>query len=364
MVAESSISDVVYQSKLQEADKLSKARAVNPKLLSQLLIKHVPEYTPKKYKGTLDAYERFDVTVKIGTEFKKESGIQLSKLTDDQVQDLAVLVSQRGVVFLRDQDLTVDQQRDFGRKLADPSYEKGLHTHPAFTEVGSEFGDEISIITSELNEYYLADPEYASRGWHSDITFETTPSNYALLKVIHPSETGGDTLWASGYAAYDKLSPSYRKFLEGLSAYHTSFNEFNGAAAFRQIQLRTDRGGKNQGLTLDAVHPIIRTNPVTGLKSIYVNKNFTKRIIELTKPESDRILEHLFNLVTDNHDIQVRFRWNKNDIAIWDNRSTYHTATLDYGKQFRKGIRVVPLGEIPFFDPKSKSEEEAQSVGK
>ncbi|KAJ1563875.1 hypothetical protein HK096_010605 [Nowakowskiella sp. JEL0078] len=349
------VTDPAYQGKVAEARKIYRQKTTNPKLIQKVDADAVPEYTPKEYKGTLDSFDRFNVTVNIGTEFKAESGIQLSKLTDEQIEDLAVLVSQRGVVFLRNQDITVDEQREFGRKLADPS--AGLHTHP-LTEEGSEYGDQITIISNELGEYFEHDPVYASSGWHSDITFEPTPSNYAILKVVEPPVDGGDTLWASGYAAYEKLSKPYRQFLEGLTAYHSSFESFHAYSHLRGHQLRDVRGGKNEGFSLDAVHPVIRTNPVTGWKSVFVNNIFTKRIVELSKPESDTVLNHLSRVVLDNHDIQVRFKWNKNDVAIWDNRSTYHTATKDYGKEFRKGVRVVPLGETPFFDPKSKGKNE------
>ncbi|KAG8729081.1 hypothetical protein FRC12_021272, partial [Ceratobasidium sp. 428] len=77
-----------------------------------------------------------------------------------------------------------------------------------------------------------------------------------------------------------------------------------------------------------------------------------------TRDESDTILNYLFSLIQQNHDLQVRFKWNKNDIAIWDNRSVYHTATFDYEKVLRVGDRVVSLGEKPYFDPKSKSRRE------
>ncbi|KAJ1565370.1 hypothetical protein HK096_003176 [Nowakowskiella sp. JEL0078] len=358
-IVKSPPNDPEYQSRLQEAKKAALAKYINPKLLVKPKNDQNIEYVTKKSKGTLDGFESFNVTTQIGTEFKRESNIQLSKLTDEQIQDLAILVSQRGVVFLRNQDISIEDQLELGKKLADPT--AGLHIHP-LTEVGSEYGDKVSIISSEINEYYNIDPPYASWGWHSDITFEPTPSNYAILKVIHPPETGGDTLWASGYAAYDKLSAPFQKFLEGLTAHHSSFEQFSGVAEFRGRQLRTERGGKNQNISLDAVHPVVRTNPVTGWKSLFVNKQFTKRIIELSKPESDTILEQLLRVVTDNHDIQVRFRWEKNDVAIWDNRSTFHTATPDYGKSYRKGVRVVPLGETPFFDPNSKSKRESESA--
>ena len=97
---------------------------------------------------------------------------------------------------------------------------------------------------------------------------------------------------------------------------------------------------------------------MTGWKSVFVNSNFTKRIIGVTKDESDTILNYLFSLVQMNHDLQVRYRWGKDDVAIWDNRSTFHTATLDYGNADREGNRAVSLGEVPYLDPKSRSRRE------
>jgi alpha-ketoglutarate-dependent taurine dioxygenase len=116
----------------------------------------------------------------------------------------------------------------------------------------------------------------------------------------------------SGYEVYDRLSPSFAKYLETLEAVHE-------ARFFQQIanalgnKLRVGERGSpgNIGNHLEAVHPVIRTNPVTGWKSVFVNPNFTKRIVGVTKDESDTILKHLFNLIQLNHDLQVRFKWEK-----------------------------------------------------
>jgi len=97
---------------------------------------------------------------------------------------------------------------------------------------------------------------------------------------------------------------------------------------------------------------------VTGWRSLYVNRGFTKRINGLTRDESDVLLPYLFNLVAQNHDAQVRFRWRKNDLAIWDNRSTWHTATYDY-TDLRAGDRVCSLGEAPYLDLTSTGRREA-----
>jgi alpha-ketoglutarate-dependent taurine dioxygenase len=158
------------------------------------------------------------------------------------------------------------------------------------------------------------------------------------LKIHTLPESGGDTLWASAYEAYDRLSPEYQKFLERLTAVHDA-EHFKVVAERAGKPIRSENRGApdNEGLDLKSIHPVIRTNPVTGWKGLFVNKgyclhgfsdrSFTKRIVELTKDESDNLLEYLFRHISQNHDLQVRFKWNKNDIAIWDNRSTYHTAT-------------------------------------
>lgn len=166
-------------------------------------------------------------------------------------------------------------------------------------------------------------------------------------------------LWASSYEAYSRLSPSMQAYLETLTATHTA-HSFLETAARDGITFREPRGHPdNKGQGLSAIHPVIRTNPVTGWKGLYVNKFFTKRINELTVDESDHLLAYLFGLVTDNHDLVVRFRWTKNSLALWDNRSTQHTATNDYGRKVRWGDRVVSVGEKPYLDPSSISRDEA-----
>ena len=148
-------------------------------------------------------------------------------------------------------------------------------------------------------------------------------------------------------------------FFETLTATHDASFFHDEARRLGNPLREGERGSPlNKGGKLKAVHPVIRTNPVTGWKSVYVNKGFTKRINEVTKDESDALLGYLFNLLTQNHDAQVRFRWNKGDLAIWDNRSTYHCATYDYSEN-RAGDRVASLGEAPYLDTKSSSRREA-----
>jgi alpha-ketoglutarate-dependent taurine dioxygenase len=105
---------------------------------------------------------------------------------------------------------------------------------------------------------------------------------------------GGDTLWASAYEAYDRLSPAYQKFLEGLTATHIGQHFVDLAAKNDKVVMRENRGSpENVGQDLTAVHPIIRTNPVTGWKGLFVSREFTKRVNGLTKGESDSLLAFL-----------------------------------------------------------------------
>ncbi|KAJ7074751.1 taurine catabolism dioxygenase [Mycena amicta] len=317
--------------------------------------------------GALSAYDSYDVTAHIGTRFPDKSTTQLSRLlaapnSDELIKDLATLVSHRGVVFFSEQDITLDQQKELGRRLgrlAGNPASSGLHVHP-ISEDTPEIASDVSVISSEGG---IARTGYkrntrASNGWHTDITFEPMPSDYAILKLHTLPAVGGDTLWASGYEAYDKLSPAYQKFLEGLTALHDG-------GGFREHANRTGkvinepRGHpENIGTHLTAIHPVVRTHPVTGYKTLFVNKGFTKRIVELNEDESDDLLAYLTRHVSENHDMQVRFTWATNDVAIWDNRCTFHTATNDYDG-LRQGNRVVSIGEKPYLDPSTPSRRQA-----
>ncbi|KAG9245897.1 alpha-ketoglutarate-dependent taurine dioxygenase [Calycina marina] len=323
---------------------------------------------PMVNSGSLDKFTNRDLTPIIGREFEGLQVRELLKADEQLIKDLAVTVSERGVVFLRDQDVTPQEMKTLCERItqaAGSPESSSLHVHP-LTENGSELGDQISVISSEKQKkgggltHQLSDvSRFASAGWHADITFEPVPSDYAMLKIHTLPATGGDTLWASGYEIYDRLSPAMQSFLEGLTATHDA-KFFLEEATRLGNPLRDGMRGSplNHGSSLQATHPVIRTNPVTGWKSVFVNKGFTKRINGVTKDESDLLLQYLINLVTQNHDAQVRFKWNKNDLAIWDNRSNWHCATYDY-EAARAGDRVCSLGEAPFLDLASMGRREA-----
>lgn len=337
-----------------------------------------PSYKPAKTlperSGKLDRdYDFFEVSPPIGREYPHAQLKEIIK-DEDKLRDLAITVSRRGVVFFRNQDISIDDQKYLANalgQLTGKPESSGLHIHPTAPAGGffkndnsDEIDPEVSIISSKLRKKLQLNDKLTdnkpSDGWHSDITFEPVPSDYAILRIVEPIPTGGDTLWASGYALYDKISPSLRGYLETLTGVYAQPG-FRKAAEGKFEIYSGERGApENVGDELIAVHPIVRTNPVTGWKSIYsIGHHFTS-FNGLTDTESSLLKSYLNELVYGSHDIQVRFRWNKNDVAIWDNRSVYHTATNDFfnSDYERTGIRTVGIGERPYLDNKSKSREE------
>ncbi|KAK1997947.1 TfdA family taurine catabolism dioxygenase TauD [Colletotrichum falcatum] len=337
---------------------------------------------PLKPSGALDRFEHFDVTPVIGREYPTLDLKELMRApdSDELMRDLAITIAQRGVVFFRKQDnIDNELQKELVQRLGELSGKpptSKLHIHPLNNSArGDTRDDEISVISSaqskRLNLYHFLnyDKKQTQKGqWHSDITFEPVPSDYSLLRLTELPKTGGDTLWASGYEIYDRISKPLQGFLETLTATYAQPG-FNATAEKNGFRLyREARGApENVGETLEAVHPVVRTNPVTGWKSIFAAGQHVARINGLSEDESRHFLDWFVQLIVENHDLQVRNRWqNVNDVAIWDNRSVYHAATPDYlyeGLGERKGSRAVSVGERPYFDPQSLSRREALRAG-
>lgn len=176
-----------------------------------------------------------------------------------------------------------------------------------------------NIFKHELNGRTTGSRRYDAAQWHSDIQFEPVPADYTSLRLTQLPSTGGDTLWASGYEIYDRFSPAYQKFFESLTATFSGDGFIRAAAANpEKVKLYEDQRGspQNVGKALTAVHPVVRTNPVTGWKSIFALGPFPKYINELNDAESADLLSKFRSVITENHDLQVRFKWrSKNDLG-------------------------------------------------
>jgi alpha-ketoglutarate-dependent taurine dioxygenase len=153
-------------------------------------------------------------------------------------------------------------------------------------------------------------PGGASR-WHTDLVHERQPAGITHLHNDTVPPVGGDTLWASGYAAYEKLSPDFRKIIDGKYAVYRSAHPY------------LDKENPSAGPKyIERTHPLVRVHPATGWKALWVNRAMTDRIVGLDKAESDLILGYLYDVYEKNVDIQVRFRWTPGTSALWDNRIT------------------------------------------
>lgn len=148
-----------------------------------------------------------------------------------------------------------------------------------------------------------------SSNWHTDLVHERQPAGVTHLHNDTVPTVGGDTLWASGYGAYEKLSPEFRKFIDGKTAIYRSAHPY------------LDRNNPEAGPSyVEREHPLVRVHPATGWKALWVNRAMTVRIVGLDKAESDLILGYLYDVYEKNPDIQVRFKWTPRTSAIWDNR--------------------------------------------
>lgn len=262
-------------------------------------------------------------------------------------------VSERGVVFFRSQDnLTNDLQKAFIQRLGELSGKPAsstLHIHPVLNN-SSEFGvgdDEISTISSLQRKKIFAEVgqstirRYDAAQWHSDIQFEPHPADYTSLRLTQLPSTGGDTLWASGYDIYDYFSPTYQKFFDGLTATFVGDGFLKAAAEGRTTLYTRPRGSpENTEGELTAVHPVVRTNPVTGWKSIFAVGSFPKKIDQLNHEEGQELIKKFTDIIYKNHDITVRFKWrNKNDIGEFSHWNVSST-------EERTNIPVQPSGII------------------
>lgn len=305
------------------------------------------------------------VTTAIGEKFG--SSINLAALAqdtspkgDDILGDLAIRVSERGVCFFENQELTYDEQNVLVQRMARLTgslKESHLHHQPVTGDKKEGHRFEVSNKIIEEHGKALFPSLFSNNYWHVDGTFENVGPAYSCLRIYAAPEAGGDTLWCSLYDCCDKLSPSFLKYLETLTAEHSAKWYFNFTD---KSKIALDRGHPdNSDVSMTTSHPVIATHPVTGRKVLNVNRAYTTHINGLTKEESDLLLGYLYRIISDNHDIQVRFHWNANDVALWDNRSTAHCVTNDYLGKTRYGIRSLSIGERPEVNKESMTKAQA-----
>jgi taurine dioxygenase len=273
------------------------------------------------------AYQTIEVTKltpHIGAEI---GGVDLSRpLGNQQFQEVHDALMENLVIFFRDQRLTHEQHKAFGQRFGT------LAIHPA-SDNTPEGHPEIVTMHADENSTIIVGDE-----WHSDVSCAEAPPMGSVLYMTKTPPSGGDTLFASMYAAYDRLSDPMKKFVEGLTATHDGYASYHG-----RFGHRVPEGGFPR-----TEHPVVRTHPVTGRKALFVNREFTKRINGLGKLESDALLDMLWRHA-ETPEFHCRFHWQPNSVAFWDNRCAQHHALWDYYPHTRHGHRVMIEGDRPFY---------------
>ncbi len=256
-------------------------------------------------------------------------GIDISRpLPAVTVAALRAALGEHGVLFFRDQQLTEAQHIAFAEQFAKINinrFFRAVEGWPQIAEVRKE-------------------PEQTKNiggGWHTDHSYDQIPALGSVLYAREVPPSGGDTIFASMFAAYDALSDGLKRTLEGLRAVHSSRHVF-GTQAKRGEDLK-DRLGNAEAATQDAVHPMVIRHPISGKKALYVNRGFTTHIEGWTVEESKPLLEYLYQHGA-RPEFSCRFNWAPGSMAFWDNRATWHLAVNDYQGHRRLMHRITLEG--------------------
>jgi taurine dioxygenase len=258
-------------------------------------------------------------------------GVRLRPDLDDAtIGRISEALGRHLVLFFEDQRLSTLEQRDLAARFGD------LYVHPFYPGAGD--APEIMILEHDAQRRASTDR------WHSDVTFLATPPQAALLYAEEIPEIGGDTLWASMYDAYEALSEPLKALLSGLRAVHSFAKSFT-AERFRAAHIE-DRLADAYAAHPPVSHPVVRTNPMSGRKALFVNADFTTHIEGLSARESDALLRLLYDHVAQ-PEFAIRWRWKPNTVAMWDNRWTQHCALGDYYPRRRRMRRATVIGDRP-----------------
>ena len=258
------------------------------------------------------------------------TGIDLRQPIDDAT--FAVLEAgllEHQVLFFREQQIEPAHHRALARRFGEPV------AHPAYPSVDGF--PEINVLESTAENPTKIDT------WHTDMTFLEKPPLGSILRGRIIPERGGDTMFASLFAAWDALSDRMRRYLEGLTALHSFAHGFRHSLA--------EPGGAQRLAGAVAAnppvrHPVVRTHPESGRKGLFVNRLFTTTIVGLGERESDAVLGYLFSHL-EVPEFCCRFRWRPGSIAFWDNRSTLHRPVNDYWPAHRRMERITIAGDRP-----------------
>ncbi|MGE0153487.1 MAG: TauD/TfdA dioxygenase family protein [Reyranellaceae bacterium] len=265
---------------------------------------------------------------KVGAEI---SGVNLAgDMPPDVIREIRHALVENGVVGFRDQKLSVDAQISFAQNFGK------LYVHP----IADQATRRPEVLPIHADENSTSAPGEA---WHTDASCDLEPPLGSILALQEVPPVGGDTLFTSMFAAYDALSDAMKSFLQGLTALH------DGGQQFRKRYWNNPNGVRTKFVEKDYPtneHPVVCTHPENGRKYLYVNSMYTTRIVQLTETESAAVLQFIYRHV-ETPEFQYRFKWRRDSVLFWDNRSVQHKAIFDYFPHRRSGTRVQICGSRP-----------------
>lgn len=261
-------------------------------------------------------------------------GIDVGSASDDDIETILSALGEHGVVFFRGQDIDERQHIAFAARFAPINVNRFFAAHPQFPE--------IALVAKDVDQ-----KDNIGGGWHTDHSYDDQPALGSILVARELPDEGGDTLFASMYAAYEALPEPMKAKLSSMDAVHSAKHIFGQAEDTYYNQ--TDAGGGRIGNATvadrlaDVVHPVVVTHPISGRKALYVNPAFTVRFDGMTAEESKPLLDELYaHAVTPS--FVHRFKWEPGSIAFWDNRATWHYALNDYHGRRRVMHRITLEG--------------------
>ena len=279
-------------------------------------------------------YRRITVTPIAGALGAEIGGVDLNDLDDETVGEIRAAWLRHLVVFFREQDLDSDAFVAFARRIGEPieyPFVRGFDDHPEIIAVKKLPNETVNF----------------GGIWHSDTVYLDQPPMGTMLIAREIPPTGGDTMFANQYAAYEALSPAMQEMLAPLRGVNSS--ALADVSKTREDRMRdvgdaAASGGADR--VFEASHPVVRTHPETGRKSLYVNIAHTARFDGMTEDESRPLLQFLFQ-----HQVKpeftCRFRWEVGSLAMWDNRCAQHNPVNDYHGFTRVMHRITLAGDTP-----------------
>jgi taurine dioxygenase len=225
-----------------------------------------------------------------------------------------------GLLIVRDQVLTPEQQIAFSRRFGELA---SADENPVTRKYTLPGHPEIFRVSNKKKDDEPLGREDAGTYWHADGTWQAFPSKASILYAIEIPRVGGNTMFADLYQAWETLSPTMRRLVDGLQAVHAMANAADTSYG------REFAGNGDVVAARSATHPLVITHPDSGRKALFVNRGYTAHIVGMSKAESDALLGFLFQHSTA-PELVYRHSWRAHDLVIWDNRCTAHYAIPDY----------------------------------